>query len=114
MSKVIEYWMIIVGAWPSRENLQIHSSLKKLVWHLYVSLCRCTFVYNCTSRNHLAILFSLPSSNQFRHFGEKFAPGLNKIPTTKCIKVIRGQSKFVIKMPFLLKHRKKGNPYSVI
>lgn len=39
------------------------------------------------------------------NYEEKFAPGLNKIPTTKCIQEILGQSRTVCIMVIIIKHR---------
>ena len=60
--------MIIVGVQPSRENLQIHSSLAEitlapLCLAAPVHLLCCTFVYNCIyTTPHLPFCFLLMPS----------------------------------------------------
>ena len=67
------------------------------------------YILSTITYKHKVIFASLFACAQLQinleNYEEKFAPGLNKIPTTKCIQEIWGQSRTVCIMVFIIKHR---------
>ena len=92
----------------SRENSQIQSSLSK-IGLAPKCLVVPRYILSTITYKHKVIFASVFACAQLQinleNYEEKFAPGLNKIPTTKCIQEILGQSRTVCIMVIIIKHR---------
>ena len=93
----------------NRENSQIQSSLSK-IGLAPKCLVVPRYILSTITYKYIVIFASLFACAQLQinleNYEEKFAPGLNKIPTTKCIQEIWGQSRTVSIIIIKIKHRK--------